>query len=264
MSRAEKGLPGGIGLGQLGTFLLLALALATALYFQRGSPPLVAVASRSMEPVFTLGDLILVQEVASAEVREGDVIVFSVPRPIQERYSYPPSVVHRVIKVDTSGGGLAFRTKGDNTGEDPFTVLPGDVRGQVREVVPRAGYAILFLQSRQGLVFFLALTIIYLLYTLSGQVERSGRGLRRAVSGVLASEVIVHIEELEQRQERTLVVVGQSLEQFAGAMGEYGRHLASHTAAVQGLAAAAQGLQATVEEQREFLAQLRETLGRLA
>lgn len=260
MRIAPKKLLRKAGLGRAATFLLLTLALGAVLYFQWASPPFSAVGSRSMEPAFTVGDLILVEEVVPAEVKEGDIIVFEVPGPIRERYNYPPSIAHRVIEVDTSGGGLAFRTKGDNTGEDPFTVLPGDIKGKVRSTLPNLGYLILFLQSKQGLAFIVAAGIIYLLYSFSGEIERRGRSLRRVVSSSLASEFIVHTEELERRQEKTLQVVSNALEQFATAMGEYAKHLQSHTDAVKGLAAGSQDLQAAVRDQNQVLGQLKDTL----
>jgi signal peptidase I len=261
MKTTSKNLLRKVGLGRAATFLLLTLVLAAVLYFHWASPPFRAVASRSMEPVFTLGDLILVEEVMPAEVKEGDIVVFEVPGAIRERYNYPPSIAHRVIKVDTSGGGLAFRTKGDNTGEDPFTVLPKDIKGKVRAIIPHVGYLILFFQSKQGLAFILAAGIIYLVYCFSGEIERRGRSLRRAVSSALASEFIVHTEELEQRQERTSQTVSSALEQFATAMAQYAKHLESHTDAVKGLAAGSRDLQAAVRDQNQVLERLKDALG---
>ena len=237
-----------VSLGRTGTFLLLTLLLGTVLYFRWASPPFSAVASKSMEPAFTLGDLILVEKVVPAEVKEGDVIVFEVPGPIRERYNYPPSIAHRVIEVDASERGLFFRTKGDNTGEDPFTVFPGDIKGKVRSTIPHVGYLPLFLQSKQGLAFLAAAAIICLVYSFSGEIESSGKSLNKAVSSTLAREFVVHVEELERRQEHTSEMVAQALEQFAGAMGEYSKHLQSHTSAVKDLASASQELRESVRE----------------
>jgi hypothetical protein len=46
------------------------------------------------------------------------------------------------------------------------------------------------------------------------------------------------------------------MRELVGAVGEYGRHLQSHTAVMQALAAATGDLQATTADMREFLAGL--------
>ena len=83
-------------------------------------------------------------------IKEGDIIVYSVPRMIREYYSYPPVVSHRVIKINKDVNLLSFRTKGDNTGEDPFSVQASNVLGIVGDQVPYLGFPLLFLQGPCG------------------------------------------------------------------------------------------------------------------
>lgn len=237
----------GVKLGDA-MFLCLVLATFLGLYFVRTQGPFMAVAGRSMEPTLRLFDLILVKKVLPQEVKEGDIIVFNVPPILRETYNYPPVVSHRVIEVDTSGGARAFRTKGDNTGEDPFTVSPRDLRGKPYESIPYLGFLPLFLQSRQGLYFMVAATIIIGLYHYSEQLDRGRKGLQRALFGPIIEEQTQNSQELQQRVEG----VEQALGQFGSAMSEYGGHLKSHTAAVKALAQAAEELRQTVREQNSF------------
>lgn len=236
--------------------MLVALIVGFVFYFGRGSAPFTAIASKSMEPVFTQGDLILTDEVLPTEVEEGDIIIFTVPAPIREKYGYPPSIAHRVIKVDTSGGGLSFRTKGDRTGEDPFTVLPKDITGKYRSSIPQLGYLVLFFYSKQGLIFVVSAGLIFLVYSFTGELSHGGQRLRR---GIFAP-IVEQNEELAHRQEQTSQMSSKALEQFASAMGEYAGHLKSHTAAVKDMASASQELKRGAGEQNKVLIRLMETM----
>ena len=78
---------------------LVALIVGFAFYFWRGTPPFTAIASQSMEPIFSRGDIVLIDAVLPTEVQEGDIIIFTVPDPIREKYGYPPSVAHRLYSA---------------------------------------------------------------------------------------------------------------------------------------------------------------------
>ncbi len=232
--------------GVLGTaisLILPALLLATVAYFQVAQPPAVAVASDSMAPTLERGDLILVDAVDPDRVQVGDIVVVDVPGEIQDRYGYPPSIVHRVVEKDRSPGGMVtFRTQGDNTNEDPFTTFPGDVAGQVGKTYEGLGFPILFLQSTQGAVFLVSLVAIHLAYKAAPHVGDRARSLKRSAAETLTAPVVDRLDAWEDRQEQSLETVHTSMDQFSEAMQEYATHLQSHTAAVQALAAAAEEL----------------------
>ena len=57
------------------------------------------VRSNSMEPTFSRGDVVFVQEIDPYQIEEGDVIVLQVPDQYEEQYGYPPLIVHRVTDV---------------------------------------------------------------------------------------------------------------------------------------------------------------------
>ena len=77
-------------------------------------------------------------------MRVGQVISYHIPVGDHHVQS------HRVIEVVRGGGQPLVRTKGDaNTAPDPWTArLNGSTAWQVRAVVPKAGWAIVWLRSR--------------------------------------------------------------------------------------------------------------------
>lgn len=197
-------------LGRIVTFLALAVLVTATLYFQYFTPPFAAIPSRSMEPLFQVGTLILVEKINPMNIKAGDIIVVDVPAIVQDRYNYPASIVHRVVKVNRLGPDPTFRIKGDNNPEeDPFTVLPEQVAGTVKKSIPYAGYAVLFLHSKQGFYFILSLSIIYVLYVLSEKIEQAGRTLKKGISALIFADVLSRMDEMERTQERSI----QRLEQ---------------------------------------------------
>ena len=117
--------------------LLFIIAICAAGFLSiRGTMPFLSVFGTSMEPELHAGNLILIEEVSPSDVEVGDIIVFTIPAAVREYYNYPPVIAHRVLHVRTSEQGITFRTKGDNTGEDPFTVRPEDLKGSVSHQIP--------------------------------------------------------------------------------------------------------------------------------
>ena len=76
-------------------------------------------------------------------MRVGQVISYHIPVGDHHVQS------HRVIKVVRGGAHPLVRTKGDaNAAADPWTArLNGDTAWQVRAVVPKAGWAIVWLRT---------------------------------------------------------------------------------------------------------------------
>ncbi len=207
--------------------------------------PFMAVFGTSMEPELQAGDLILISGVSPSEVKVGDIIVFTIPSAVREHYNYPPVVAHRVIKVTSSAGGVNFRTKGDNTGEDPFTVRPQDLRGQVSNQIPYLGFPLLFFQSQQGLIFIAVALFLFALFLYADEINRGRRTIHRGIFAPIIEENQHTSQVLEQRMESTekgMEHTQQALNSFASAVAEYAKHLQSHTAAIQGLSEASQEL----------------------
>jgi len=234
----------------LGLILIIAAVIAGFLSI-RGTMPFMPVFGTSMEPELKAGNLMLIEEISPSEVKEGDIIVFSIPAMVREYYNYPPVVAHRVIKVNTEPS-LSFRTKGDNTGADPFTVRACDLRGHVGQQIPYLGFAFLFLQSKYGMIFVIVALCLFALFLYANELSQARR---RAQEGAFAP-VLEQNRELARRQERTSQMTNQALQQFAGAVAEYAKHLESHTSAIQGLSEASQDLKKSTAEQNKVLTDL--------
>ncbi len=247
--------------GKLATFLTLTGLVALLIFCQYGSPPFSAVAGRSMEPTYYMGDLLIIKEISPVELRKGDIIVVQVPQAIRERFSLPPRVVHRITRIEASETALTFRMQGDNNpGEDPFTVLPGDILGTVARTIPRLGFPILFLESRQGAAFIWAAILIYLFYILSETAASGSKQLLKTAAAAFTSTC----QPLQGRDPAldgtSLRGIEQSLSEFSLAMREYGEHLRSHTRAVGLLTESADRLCSSTEEQGRVAKELRHLL----
>jgi len=196
-----------------------------------------------------------------------DIIVFTIPSAVRENYNYPPVVAHRVIQVRTSEIGVTFRTKGDNTGEDPFTVPPQNLKGKVGQQIPYLGFPLLFFQSRQGLIFIIIALTLLAIYLYGEELSWGRRKVQRGIfapiiqesrrtSRVRAQTVLAS----EKRMERT----EQTLAKFTSAIEVYAQHLESHTSAIQGLSEASQELKKGAAEQNKVLIHLVESMGHIS
>jgi len=236
----------------LGLILIIAACVVGFLSI-RGTMPFLPAFGSSMEPELQAGSLLLIEKVSPSEVRLGDIIVYNVPATIQEHYRYPPLIAHRVIKVNTEGG-ISFRTKGDNTGEDPFTVLASNLRGTVSQQIPYLGLPLLFFQSQQGLVFIITGLCLLALYLYSKELGQGQRKLQRGIFAPVIEESRHSSRVMAQRIETT----EQALSKFASAIEVYAQHLQSHTSAIQGLSEASQELKNGAAEQNKVLTRLME------
>ena len=130
------------------TFLVAALLLGWRLE---------AVESGSMEPLYPVGSLVVIQPIDPSDVREGMPVAFV---PEDNR----PLVTHRVVKVIDSSSGLSFRTQGDaNAKADPHPVSARAVRGQAVWAVPQLGRVIRWLAWPRGFLLLVALPATLLL-----------------------------------------------------------------------------------------------------
>jgi signal peptidase I len=209
-----------------------------------------------MEPTLNSGGLLIIEPVNAEDVQVGDIIVYDVPTMVRDYYNYPAIVAHRVIAVSTSPS-LSFRTKGDNTGEDPFTIRPQDIKGTVGKQIPYLGLPLLFFQSQQGLIFTIIGLVLLSIFLYGNELGRGGSTLHRGIFSPIINEekrsnrlLTRKIEATEKKMDTT----EQALEKFSAAISEYAQHLASHTSAIQGLAEASHELRKSAAEQNKVLA----------
>jgi len=241
------------------TLVFIVAVCLTGFMAVRGTMPFMPVFGTSMEPVLHAGNLIIIKEKAPADVQVDDIIVYNVPKAIQDYYNYPPVVAHRVTEVRDTEFGIAWRTKGDNAGEDPFTVRANDLRGTVSNQLPLLGFPFLFLQSQQGLIFVIIALSLFALYLYASDLSRGGQKVHRGIFSPVIEESQRSSGVLAQRMETTekgIDATQQALTSFAAAIAEYAEHLKSHTRAIQGLSEASQELKKGATEQNKVLERL--------
>jgi signal peptidase len=138
----------------LALLLLLALIPHTGLYRPE------TVLSNSMKPYFGAGDLVIVTPEPVRDVRAGQVISIKIPTGDHHVQT------HRVVQVVRGGAHPLIRTKGDaNNARDDWTArLDGSTAWQVRLVVPKLGWLIVWL--RDPLIRYFAVFLAPALFAL--------------------------------------------------------------------------------------------------
>jgi signal peptidase I len=200
----------------IAVWLLAVIAVAGGTAWLGTFPPFLTVMSSSMEPTFHPGDVTVMQSLRGHAPKIGEIVQVNVPIDYQRRFSYPPRVAHRVVKVE--GGYIT--TKGDNVGNvDPFTTSVTAVNRRVRTVIPSAGRIKTFLFSPFGLLWLAGGALLFLVLPMRDAAD-----------------------DRRRHQERSTATV----EQLLLAVSEYGKHLESHTAVVKGMSEASQSLAAVV------------------
>jgi signal peptidase len=221
----------------------------------KGTLPFMPIFGNSMFPTLKSGSLLTIKSVNPNDVKVGDIIVYNVPAMVRDYYNYPPVVSHRVIEIKTVPS-LGFRTKGDNTGEDPFTIRPMDIRGTVGKQIPYLGLPLLFFQSQQGLIFVIIALGLLTIFLYGGELLHGGAALHRGIFAPVINEEKRTNRALTRKIESTekkIDTTEQALGKFTAAIGEYAQHLASHTSAVKSLAEASQELKKGAAEQNRVL-----------
>jgi signal peptidase I len=231
----------------------------------KGTLPFMPIFGNSMFPTLKSGSLLMIQPVNPANIKVGDIIVYNVPSAVREYYNYPAVVSHRVIEIKTVPT-LGFRTKGDNTGEDPFTIRPVDVRGTVGKQIPYLGLPLLFFQSQQGFIFIIIALVLLTVFLYGGEMLRGGASIHRGLFAPVINEEKRSNRVLTRKieaTERKIDTTEQALDKFSTAIGEYAQHLASHTSAVKSLAEASHELKKGAAEQNRVLMSLVQNMGKI-
>lgn len=251
--------------------MLVIAAVVAGFFSVRGAMPFMPVFGTSMEPELKAGDLILIKEIDPDEIEIGTIIVYRVPAAIRDFYNYPAIVSHRVTEIRDLGElGKGYRTKGDNTGGDPFTVRSSDLLGVASSRIPYLGFVLLFFQSDQGLMFLIISVILFALFLYVDEINRGRMTLQR---GIFAPVIEANRHLIEESRHGTEMVaervlgsekkmdsVEQTLVKFASAIEQYAEHLKSHTSAIQGLSSASQDLAKTTANQEKLLDHLYQSM----
>lgn len=112
------------------------------------------VISPSMEPNYSVGDLIYVKEVDPDSVKAGDPITFVLNEDLVV-------ATHRVVAIDSEN--RQFTTKGDaNKTEDAAPVHFNNLIGVPVFAIPLLGYVSAYIQSPPGMYVAIALGVVLL------------------------------------------------------------------------------------------------------
>jgi signal peptidase len=126
--------------GTLLTWAVVGVLSLLILWFNTGllgvHPTLIA--SGSMEPSISIGDVAVIQGVPIETIKEGDVIAFRQNGLI---------IVHRVKKIENNEGEITFITQGDNNNTQDPPVPAQNVDGKVVMKLPKIGWVTIFLRK---------------------------------------------------------------------------------------------------------------------
>jgi signal peptidase len=97
------------------------------------------VASGSMQPTLSVGDIAIVVSADPDKVQVGDVIQY---------WQKEEMILHRIVESQQTADGMVFITKGDaNNAPDPDPVLPSQIVGKLVLKVPQLGWVSIALKE---------------------------------------------------------------------------------------------------------------------
>jgi signal peptidase len=144
--------------------LLVAAVAGTNFYFRNdpkhlpglGPYKALIVLSDSMKPVFSAGDLIIVDASWRARYEINDILTFWLSE------NPPVLLTHRVTGTEAREGRTYYRTKGDANGAEDATAVPHEkVAGRYLWKIPRGGYAASFVRTRTGFALLVFLPAVF-------------------------------------------------------------------------------------------------------
>jgi len=100
--------------------------------------------SGSMQPVVDIGDIVIISDVSTDSIKEGDIIQFK-----NTNISIP--ILHRVYKIDEKGDTKLFITKGDaNNDPDTDPIISNQIMGKAIFTIPKIGWIPITMKSLVG------------------------------------------------------------------------------------------------------------------
>jgi signal peptidase I len=185
-------------IGLLFLFVVCIAGFLTA----KGTAYFIPISGDNMEPALKSGTLLTIEPVDAASIKVGDIIIYNVPKTMREYYNYPPMVSRRVIAIETAPS-LGFRTKGDNAGEDPFTVKPIDILGTAGKQIPYLGLPLILFQSLQGLILVILALAVLAFFLYINEILGGRASLRRPIFIPVNKEEKLHNRAPTRKGEAT-------------------------------------------------------------
>ena len=149
------------------------------------------VISPSMEPEYSVGELLYVKKVDPATIQVGDVITFIINDDLVVG-------THRVVRVDAEK--KCFYTKGDaNEDEDQSPVHFNNVIGVPQFSIPKLGYVSDFVQNPPGMYITIVVGIILIIAVfLPDMIGKKKREEEEAEAAAVQAKIDTAAEENEK------------------------------------------------------------------
>lgn len=203
---------------------------------------MMTVQSGSMEPTFSEGDIIIVEEIDDlSELEEGDIITFHTVIDMQSVIN-----THRIVEViDENENMPKFVTKGDANDEADLSVVGGgNVIGEYKMLIPKVGLVLDFLSTSMGFLIIIVLPLLllflYQAYNLINViVELKKQAVLEAVSEKSKETGVSEIEVAQAAAKEAIEEANRQKEAAAAAMKAAQEAQAAIKAAQEAQAAAA-------------------------
>lgn len=118
-----------------------------------GIKPMI-VLSGTMETEIYTGDMAIIKEINTKELKQGDIIAF--------KNSENIILTHRITKIEEKNGNLEFVTKGDNNDtNDDGTIKENQIEGKYIFKIPGLGKLMMYLQKPQALLMIIIIILLF-------------------------------------------------------------------------------------------------------
>ena len=147
------------------------------------------VLSGSMESNIMPGDIVVVKETDTSDLKENDIIAFK---------SGDIVITHRIVEIVKENGKLRFVTQGDNNNtKDSDFVLPENVEGIYKFKIGKLGNLAMFIQTPIGMVVSLSIPLFLFILVHLKEANDEKKELEEKVNK--QKEMQKEIEELKKK-----------------------------------------------------------------
>lgn len=152
------------------------------------------VLSGSMETQISAGDIVVVKEIDTNELKKGDIIAFKDGNIV---------ITHRIDEVTEIDGKTQYITKGDNNStQDIGYVLPEQVEGVFKFKIARLGNIAMFIQTPLGMIVCLSIPIIIIILLQTADSKKEKEELIAKLNK--QSKMEEEIEKLKKQNEELM------------------------------------------------------------
>lgn len=152
------------------------------------------VLSGSMETQISAGDIVVVKEIDTNELKKGDIIAFKDGNIV---------ITHRIDEVTEIDGKTQYITKGDNNNtQDIGYVSPEQIEGVFKFKVSRLGNLAMFIQTPLGIIVCLSIPIIIIILLQTADSKKEKEELISKLNK--QSKMEEEIEKLKKQNEELM------------------------------------------------------------